>query len=64
VEGAAGVAKAVLPGSEFAKVLGSEGDIPVVEPADDAAGLLLVDGDVELDNGSSRGKRRRTRALT
>jgi hypothetical protein len=35
------VAKAVLLGCEFEKVLNSEGDVPVVEPVNSAADLCF-----------------------
>lgn len=48
VEARAGVAKALLAGAERAEVGGGLGDDVIVELEDDAAGRLLVDGDVKV----------------
>lgn len=48
MEGAAGIAEAVLAGRELAEVLRGLGHDVVVELEDDTAGRLGVDGDVEL----------------
>ena len=48
VEGGTGVAEAVLARAEFAEVLCGLGDVVVEELHHDAAGILAVDGDVEL----------------
>lgn len=43
------VAHASLAARELAKVSGGLGTYVVIEPEDDAAGVLVVDGDVELE---------------
>jgi hypothetical protein len=56
VERAARVAEAMFLGSEFAEVLGSHGDIFIVELEDNTAAWLVVRGCAKLERGMSRGQ--------